>query len=243
MRKVKTLAWAVTVAFTAGVANAATVGMNIYNSTKAGGTNTAATEVEVRVWDMGSEYKFTFINNSSIQSSINKLHFDNSLSGMLGEMTAANTSAGVLFDQASNTNDPPFGEDIGWSGSLVVGRSVGATDAEKIDNGIAHGGKEILVIKFTKIGGTLANVLDLLQNTGGIAAHLVDLEGNGLKTNVDLSTFDGSLDPDAVDNNPPTQSLPTPTSAMAGLALMSVLVSRRKRFGTGRSERGTARSA
>ncbi len=226
-RTLKTLALAAAFAFSAGIANAATVGLNLYNTTKAGGTNTAATAVNVKVWDLGSEYKFTFTNDSSILSSITKLYFDNSLSSVLGGITNAVGTAGVSFDSALISSNPPFSGDIGWTSTLALGRSTGTTDAEKIANGIDNGGSEMLVVKFAKAGGSLQDVLDLLTSTGGIVAHLANLEGNGLETNVDLSTYAGTQGPGGGEGTG-TPVIPTPTSAAAGLALMSVLASRRR---------------
>ncbi|MCC6682909.1 MAG: hypothetical protein IT445_18580 [Phycisphaeraceae bacterium] len=226
-RTVKTLALSAAFAFSAGIANAATVGMNLYNTAKAGGTNTAATAVNVKVWDVGSEYKFTFTNDSSILSSITKLYFDNSLSSVLGAVTSTNSTAGVSYGEAAGLVNPPFSGNIGWTSTMLLGRSAGITDAEKIANGIDNGGSEMLVVKFAKVGGSLQDVLDLLTSTGGIVAHLANLEGNGLETNVNLSTYAGTQGPGGGDDTG-TPVIPTPASAAAGLALMSILASRRR---------------
>ena len=227
-RIIKTLIVAATFSLSAGIAQAASVGLNLYNTVKAGGADTTAAAVNIKVWDLGTQYKFTFTNNSSILSSITKLYFDSSLSSVLGSVAAINASSGVSYGEGSLQSDPPFSADIGWTSTLLQGRSDGNTDAEKVANGIANGGDETLVIIFAKAGGNLQDVLDLLTSTGGIVAHLADLEGNGLRTNVDLTTFDAAQNPGGEEQGGGTPIIPTPASAAAGLALMGVLASRRR---------------
>ncbi len=209
-------------------AGAASVGLNIYNATKANGSDLSASHVNVNVIDTGAAYSFTFTNDSTMTSVITKIYFDNSFASVLGGAGTLTESVGVDYRPATIVSDPPFATDIGWSGSFAYYRAVGTDDLTKIDNGILSGTLESLTISFAKVGGTVLNdVLDLLSGTGGIVAHMINIDNEGRTTNVDLTTL-ASLAPTGGEDDP-VVAVPTPASAAAGLALIGLLSARRRR--------------
>ncbi|MCC6682908.1 MAG: hypothetical protein IT445_18575 [Phycisphaeraceae bacterium] len=229
MKRFKATILTVTVLGAMGAAaHAASVGLNIYNNTKANGSDLTASHVNVNVIDTGAGYSFTFTNDSTITSSITKIYFDHSFASVLAGAGTLTESAGVDYRPATIVSDPPFASDIGWTGSFAYYRAVGTDDPTKIANGILNGALESLTVSFTKVGGTvLDDVLDLLAGTGGIVAHMINIDNEGRTTNIDLTTL-GSLDPTGGEDDP-VVAIPTPASAAAGLALIGLLAARRRR--------------
>jgi len=212
----------------AGLAQADSVPMNVYNTTKAGATDVTAAAVNVNVVETATRFKFMFTNNSSIVSSLTKVYFDNSLASVLTGAPKIGSTAGVDYSLGVLTKLPPKSASIGWTSTLAFFRAVGTNDPTKIANGVAQGGIEGLTIAFAKAGGVvLQDVLDLLTSTGGIAAHLVNLEGNGITTNVDLTTLVVQDVSGEGDDGP--NAVPTPAAAFGGLALLAGLASARRR--------------
>jgi hypothetical protein len=214
----------------AGVARADTVGLDIYNTTKANGTNTGETAIGLDVIDAGSTYNFTFTNQSTITSSILHVYFDSSLSSVLGGTGTLSASPGVNYRAATTLVAPQSAASIGWTDTLNLFRSVGTDDVTKITNGIINGGVESLTVSFGKVGGTvLSDVIDLLTTTGGIAVHLVNLEDDGRTTNVDLTTLSAGGGAGGQDDNGTPTAAPSPLAAAGGVALMGLLGLSRRR--------------
>jgi len=228
-RTVSTLVAATAFGLLSGAAHAASVGLNVYNTNKSGGTDLSGLNMAVDVTETASHFQFTFVNNAPLTSSITKVYFDNSLASVLSGTALINGSAGTSFIHGANTPDAPLGSAIGWTGSLAFVRSAGA-DAVNIANGINSGTSESLTVSFAKAGGALlTDVINLLTSTGGISLHLVHLNGQGLSVNADLSTYIAQQQQVPQDDTP-IVSVPTPASAAAGIAALGLLAARRRKL-------------
>lgn len=210
-----------------GSAQAASVTTLIYQvNGDTGLSDLSGISVAIDVSDTGSGYKFAFSNTSTVESSIRTIYFDNSLTGALASDTALIETVGDVDYSKGNLARQPWGVDlIPWTTTLVAYNSNNfpdKTDEDYIRNGINNGGLEQLMLTFPKVAGTnLDTLLNLLATGGGLSLHLIDVNGKGVDVYVDLHT------PEPIHDDIITT--PTPSSAVAGIALLTLAATRRRR--------------
>ena len=113
------------------------------------------------VYNGGNIAQFTFYNDSTVQSTITNIYFDDGT--LIGATMGIINGPGTDFDENEpNPNNLPGGNTIGFDADREF--NIGPEPAPPT-NGINNiGAGEWLTVEFALIGGTLQDVLDELSN-------------------------------------------------------------------------------
>ncbi len=176
LARIATITWLLLL--TAAVSRAAVVDLELYRNPSAIATSGAAPRLEVT--ESATGFDFTFLNDSSADSSLTFVYFESGLSSLINVSSAAiSQPVGVYFRDTVLYINPPADTSIFWVGSAASYRTDGDTDPVKIANGINANTDpaQWVTISFDRIGAaTLADVLASLSDDGRVVLHLRGLD-------------------------------------------------------------------
>ena len=222
---------------TAGLASAATTGIDIVNGSTHAGVDLSVTVQESSM--AGYDFEFVINNNSTGNgASITGIYIEAGwassglLSGSAFDRNQSATDSGENLMEGSS--DPSI---AGWSDSLVsyeVRESSAGMDV--VWEGIDEGESARIAFQAGSSGVTLADLEAALGSSGfNIGVRLQDRCSDDNYTNGwGLATLDGGVAPPPGDDGGQggeVTSAPTPTAAAAGLALLAIAGYRRRRDG------------
>ncbi len=159
------------------------------------------------VWNGGSVAKFTFYNDSTVQSTITNIYFDDGV--LIGATLGIINGSGTDFDEnESNPNNLPGGNIIGFDADREF--NIGPEPAPPA-NGINNiGVGEWVTIEFDLVGGTLQDVLD-------------ELNSSSLRVGIRIQNFTDGSSESAVNE------IPEPATVLVfGLGGLALLRKRKK---------------
>ena len=150
-------------------------------------------DIYMDVGNGGSIVDFTFYNDSTVQSSITNIYFDDGT--LLGATLSIINGSGTLFAE-NGPDNLPNGVEIGFDADREF--NIGSVSPPP-NNGVNNTGPgEWVTIEFALVGGTLQNVLD-------------ELDSGALRVGMHIQNFPAGSSESAVNVPEPT------TIALLGL--------------------------